>query len=512
MILLMSWYFFGIIFLLNLPDKSSLPTALYHADQVRALDKTAIEEYSIAGITLMERAGSAAFEFMRKQWPAAKNILALSGPGNNGGDAYVLARLAYEAGYSVRLLQVGKKKLAGTAAIAAEKLAADGFIAEKYTPGQIGQCDLIIDALLGTGLDRPLSGEWVEVIATINQYHSPVFSIDIPSGLNADTGQPMPSAVKADATLSFIGLKQGLFTGEGREYAGAIHFHNLEVPEVIYTKIKPAAELITLENCRTLLPPRSRTSHKGDFGHVLVVGGTRGFVGASYLAGEAAARVGAGLVSLATQAQQAMTPSLTRPEIMHHPIEEAAQLIPLLKNTSVVAVGPGLGQTKLAHILLAKVLESDHPMVVDADALNLLAGEPAYSKNWILTPHPGEAARLLACAVNQIQSDRVAAAKALQLRYGGVIILKGSGTVIVDDNSVRICQDGNPGMAGGGMGDVLTGLIAGLLAQGLELANAAVLGVCLHAAAADKSAVDGERGMLASDLMPWIRKLINDSA
>ena len=497
---------------MNRPNKSSLPTALYHAAQVRALDKIAIEEYSIPDITLMERAGSAVFKLMCKCWPTTKNILALSGPGNNGGDAYVLARLAYEAGYSVRLLQVGKhEKLSGAAEIAAKKLAAGGFIAEKYTPELLSQCDLIIDALLGTGLDRPLSGKWLEIIAAVNQHRSPVLSIDIPSGLNADTGQPMPRAVKADATLSFIGLKQGLFTGEGREYAGVIHFDHLDVPEAIYSKIKPAAGLITLENYRTMLLPRSRAAHKGHFGHVLVVGGTYGFIGATYLAGEAAARVGAGLVSLATQASQVMTPSLTRPEIMHHTIGQATQLSTLLKNASVVAVGPGLGQTELARALLAKVLESKHPMVVDADALNLLADEPAYSKNWILTPHPGEAARLLACEVNQVQSDRVTAAKALQLRYGGVIILKGSGTVVVDGNNIGICQAGNPGMASGGMGDVLTGLIAGLLAQGLAPANAAALGVCLHAAAADKAAVDGEKGMLAGDLMPWIRKLINDS-
>ncbi len=228
------------------------------------------------------------------------------------------------------------------------------------------------------------------------------------------------------------------------------------------------------------------------------------------MASEAAARVGAGLISLATREAHAAVISMARPEIMVHGVEKTTQLLPLIDKANVIALGPGLGQSKWALALFAKVLESDLPIVVDADALNLLAQEPVQNDHWILTPHPGEAARLLNCKTAEIQSDRFAAAKELQQRYGGVIVLKGSGTVIVDHNgAITVCDAGNPGMASGGMGDVLTGVIAGLLAQGIDLDDAARLGVCLHAAAADEAAWEGERGLLAGDLMPWLRCLVN---
>ncbi|MEE8320721.1 MAG: NAD(P)H-hydrate dehydratase, partial [Gammaproteobacteria bacterium] len=243
---------------------------------------------------------------------------------------------------------------------------------------------------------------------------------------------------------------------------------------------------------------------------VLLIGGDHGYLGAVRMAGEAAARVGAGLVSLATRAAHASTISTIRPEIMSHGVEQPDQLSPLLARSNVLAIGPGFGQSTWAQLLFAKTLEYDRPMVVDADALNLLAREPATSANWILTPHPGEAARLLESNTADVQNDRFAAAQTLQQRYGGVVVLKGSGTVIVDNEGHTFVSDaGNPGMATGGMGDVLTGIIAGLLAQGFVLGDAARLGVCLHAAAADEAAIRGERGLLASDLMPCLRRLVN---
>ena len=493
---------------------SPLPKTLYIAAQVRELDRIAIEEFSIPGITLMERAGDAAYQLMCTKWPEAKHILVLCGPGNNGGDGYIVADLAQADNFPVKLRQVGDHtKLTGDARLAAERCIASGLHPLPLSNENLDDCDVIVDALLGTGLDREVTGQWQEIIKAINCSNTPVLSLDIPSGLNADTGNIMGCAVKADATITFIGLKQGLFTGQGVEYSGDIHFNKLNVPDEVLTKVNSMTEQITLDDLQSVLKPRSKSSHKGDFGHVIVIGGDKGFAGAARLCAEAAARTGAGLVSLATRDVHAALISMAVPEIMAHSIENSIDIKPLLEKASVVAIGPGLGQSKWGASLFSKILESKLPLVVDADALNILAREPVSSDRWVLTPHPGEAARLLNCDTREIQSDRISAAREIQKKFGGVAVLKGSGTVIVDgEGNVSICSAGNPGMASGGMGDVLTGVIAGLSAQGLCAGDAARLGVCLHAAAADNAAVEGERGMLASDLMPWIRKLVNASA
>ncbi|TDJ20822.1 MAG: NAD(P)H-hydrate dehydratase [Gammaproteobacteria bacterium] len=497
-------------------DKTSLPKTLYLSAQVRELDRIAIEEFSIPSMTLMENAGASAYQLMRSKWPDAKCIHVLCGPGNNGGDGYILARLANEDDLLVKLHQVGNhEKLSGDALQAAERCITSGLEPVQYAfghdfGGKLNDCDVIVDALLGTGLDREVTGQWQEVINTINRCDIPVLSLDIPSGLNADTGRVMGCAVHAKATMTFIGLKQGLFTGQGVEYAGDVHFDKLDVPDGVLTKIVSMTKRITLDDLQSLLKPRSKSSHKGNYGHVLVVGGDQGFAGAARLSAEAAARTGAGLVSLATHANHAALITMGVPEIMAHSIENSIEIKPLLGKASVVAIGPGLGQSTWGSSLFSKVLEGKLPLVVDADALNILAREPVSSDRWILTPHPGEAARLLNCEPRDIQSDRVSAASEIQKKYGGIVVLKGSGSIIADDEgNISICSEGNPGMASGGMGDVLTGIIAGLSAQGLEKGDAARLGVCIHAAAADNAAVDGERGLLASDLMPWIRRLVS---
>jgi len=497
-------------------DKTSLPKTLYLSAQVRELDRIAIEEFSIPSMTLMENAGASAYQLMRSKWPDAKCIHVLCGPGNNGGDGYILARLANEDDLLVKLHQVGDhEKLSGDALQAAERCITSGLEPVQYAfghdfGGKLNDCDVIVDALLGTGLDREVTGQWQEVINTINRCDIPVLSLDIPSGLNADTGRVMGCAVHAKATMTFIGLKQGLFTGQGVEYAGDVHFDKLDVPDGVLTKIVSMTKRITLDDLQSLLKPRSKSSHKGNYGHVLVVGGDQGFAGAARLSAEAAARTGAGLVSLATHADHAALITMEVPEIMAHSIKNSIEIKPLLGKASVVAIGPGLGQSTWGSSLFSKVLEGKLPLVVDADALNILAREPVSSDRWILTPHPGEAARLLNCEPRDIQSDRVSAASEIQKKYGGIVVLKGSGSIIADDEgNISICSAGNPGMASGGMGDVLTGIIAGLSAQGLEKGDAARLGVCIHAAAADNAAVDGERGLLASDLMPWIRRLVS---
>jgi NAD(P)H-hydrate epimerase len=270
-----------------------------------------------------------------------------------------------------------------------------------------------------------------------------------------------------------------------------------------------SATPLTDSMLRAWLPPRARASHKGDYGHVLVVGGDHGMAGAVRLAGEAAARTGSGLVSIATRAAHAAVIAAACPELLCHGVECARDLRVLLQRASVVAIGPGLGQSAWAHDMLAAVLQMRLPRVVDADALNLLAQEPMQCDHWVLTPHPGEAARLLGMTTKQVQADRLQAAQALQQRYGGVCVLKGAGTLVCTSESVAICEAGNPGMASGGMGDVLTGVIAGLLAQGLSLVDAACAGVYIHAKAGDRAAQEGERGLLASDVLPHLRKLVN---
>jgi ADP-dependent NAD(P)H-hydrate dehydratase / NAD(P)H-hydrate epimerase len=274
------------------------------------------------------------------------------------------------------------------------------------------------------------------------------------------------------------------------------------VPDDIFQQVLPSAVRVA----KIPLPRRDRCSHKGDYGHVLIVGGDRGYSGAARLAGEAALRVGAGLVSVATRAEHAGLMNLSRPELMCHGVNTADQLAVLLEKASVVVVGLGLGQSNWAKELFSTALNSQKKMVIDADGLNLLARSPVVNPDWILTPHPGEAARLLNCSTAEIQRDRFSSVLSLQAKYGGIVILKGSGTLIASGDEIAVSTTGNPGMASGGMGDVLAGVIAGLLAQGLSLKNAAQQGVYNHGLAADLAAEnDGERGLLASDLMPYLR-------
>ncbi len=486
-----------------------LPERLYRADQVRAMDRYAIEDLGIPGIVLMQRAGAAAFRVMERQWPQARRIVVLCGGGNNGGDGYIVARHALDARLDVQVFALSPPdRLRGDARLACDAYLAVGGRITEGVPPELGGFDVVVDALLGTGLDREVSGAYAEVIAAVNAFSGRVLAIDIPSGLHADSGTVMGCAVEADATVSFIGLKRGLFTGEGPACCGTIWYADLSVPEAVLASQTPAARL--LSRYRNRLPPRRATAHKGHFGHVLVVGGDAGFTGAVRMAAEAAARAGAGLVSVATRSSHAAYLNVNRPEIMCHGVETTTELQTLLTRATVIAIGPGLGQSGWARGLLQACCESGLPMVVDADALNLLAQNPKRRENWILTPHPGEAARLLNVTSKEIQADRFAALAELVEKYGGVCILKGAGTLIGADGHVpEVCSLGNPGMASGGMGDVLTGALAGLLAQGLALWDAACMGVCLHSAAADAAAEEGQRGMLALDLMPWIRRLVN---
>lgn len=492
----------------------SLPEALYTAAQVRELDRLAIEEHGIPGATLMQRAGEAAFQLIRAGWPRARRIVVLCGPGNNGGDGYVIARLAREAGLAPVVVCVGEtNRMKGDAASARKSCQSAGIAIQDFQADILTGNDLIVDALLGTGLQREVNGEWRAAIEAANQSRLPVLAVDVPSGLNADTGRVMGVAIRAQATLTFIGLKAGLFTGAGREQGGNIYFNDLGVPAEIYSHVSaPVARRLTESSLYGLLHARRRDMHKGNAGHVLIIGGDRGMPGAALLAGEAAYRAGAGLVMLATHPDHAVLMGASRPELIIEAVASAKELRPLLKRADVVAVGPGLGQGRWGSALLGAALETKLPMVVDADALNGLAADPLMHADWVLTPHPGEAARLLGMSTQDIQADRFAAVRELVASYGGVCVLKGAGTLVASlyDGVVSVCDRGNPGMASGGMGDVLTGTIAGLRAQGLSSPDAAHLGVWAHAAAGDDAAAAaGEVGMLASDLYPYIRARLN---
>ncbi len=480
-----------------------LPITLYRIAQVRELDRIAIQEAGISGFELMSRAGYEVFQWLRNKCPNSQSVAIFCGTGNNAGDGYIIARLALEAGLKVSVYYLANPENSkGNALTAYQKYSQVNGTVIPFQGDESIDADVIIDALLGTGLDRPVTGLYAQAIQLINQSAAYVVAVDSPSGLNADTGNVLGCAVKADCTVTFIALKQGLLTGHAADYCGEICYASLAVPETIFQTISPSAVRVV----KTPLPRRQRCSHKGNYGHVLIVGGDCGYSGAARLAGEAALRVGAGLVSIATRPEHAGLMNLNRPELMCHGVSSAKQLSDLLKKANVVVIGPGLGQSEWATELFMATIAAQKSMIIDADGLNILAGLSIPHADWILTPHPGEAARLLKCSTTDIQQDRFAAVLAIQANYGGVAVLKGAGTLIASKDQCAVSTTGNPGMASGGMGDVLSGVIAGLLAQGLSLQDAAQQGVYRHGQAADTAAEkDGERGLLASDLMPYLR-------
>jgi NAD(P)H-hydrate epimerase len=488
-------------------------------DAVRALDRCAIERHGIPGYTLMQRAALASLLAIRARWPERRRWLVCCGAGNNAGDGYVLARLARAEGIEVTVIALADPaRLSGDAASAWRDFHAQGGRLVQLSEAPFAAADLAVDALFGTGLSRAPGGAWLRAIELLNGFGGtrPVVALDVPSGLDAGSGAVPGAAVAAALTVSFVGHKLGLYVGRGPDLAGEIEFSSLEVPAAAYHEAAPVARLVTPALAGGLLRPRPRTAHKGLFGHVLLVGGNHGMGGAVRLAGEAALRSGAGLVSIATRTAHAAALTAARPELMIHAVEEPGALGPLLARAGIVAIGPGLGQDGWARSLLAEVLAHDLRCVVDADALNLLASAPQPRDNWVLTPHPGEAARLLGETAGQVQQDRLAALEQLVGRYRGVILLKGRATLVGRDGNLPLVLDGgNPGMASAGMGDVLTGIVAGLLAQ-YPAADPQAVAACAawaHATAADQAmaALGGPRGLLAGDLPGRLPSCLNPS-
>ena len=496
----------------------ALPTVLYSAAQVRALDTYAIESLRVPGYTLMKRAGEAALRYLRSRWPTGYRIVIVCGSGNNGGDGYVLARFAQAAGLTVSVLAATPKDaLKGDARLAHDDLVSSGGRISPFSATLLGEGEVIVDALLGTGLRDDVRSELADVIEAINSAGRPVFALDVPSGLHSDRGVPLGCAVRADCTITFVGLKTGLFIGDGPEYSGVIYFDDLEVtapraPDPRAADFTPRLERILDTEIFQALPRRRRGSHKGDFGRVLIVGSGVGMPGATRLSGEACLRVGAGLVTVAVAPENVGAIASGRPELICMPLSGSNDLDDAIERAEVIAIGPGLGRSAWARGALDAVLASNKPLVVDADALNLIAesGDASPRQDWILTPHPGEAARLLGVTTDEIQRDRLSALTKLVDRYGGTVVLKGAGTLVGMPNRIPgVCERGNPGMASAGMGDVLTGAIAGILAQCKDPWLAARVGVLVHAMAGDAVARTGERGLLASDVARELRTCVN---
>lgn len=486
--------------------------AIYLCEQIRLCEQMAIQKHNISADELMLRAGVAAWKILRREFPKAHKLAIFCGGGNNAGDGFVLARLAHEQGYAVTVYQFkAVEQLPDPAQHMALQAIAAGVPCYAAEEEHIDpDTDLIVDALLGIGLAGEVREPLLTAINQINEAGIPVLAIDIPSGLSSDEGRVLGECVRASLTVTFIGKKLGMLMCDGPDMCGRIIVDSLQLDPWL-SSITPTVCCLSPAMIDELLPRRRRNCHKGDFGHVLIVGGNVGMPGSVVIAALAALRIGAGLVTIATKPQHINTASAQLPEAMVYGIEQADELQRLLDKATVCLIGPGLGNDVWATELFFRVIGSHLPMVVDAEALRILGTSPQHDDNWVLTPHPGEAASLLQCTTMAIQRDRYAALHRLQQQYGGVIVLKGVGSLIgTDENQTSICDAGNPGMASPGMGDALSGVIAGLIAQGLTLVDAAKLGVYVHARAADLAVEEsGERGLLATDLLPFMRQLIN---
>ncbi len=477
---------------------------------MRQNEAVAAAHFSLSLFDLMVRAGNAAFELARKQYPAARHWLILCGHGNNGGDGYIVASRALAAGLNVTLIACpGNRPLPAEAHQAQSQwLAAGGVINQPdiLWPQHI---DLIIDGLLGIGLRAAPQGVYATLIDTANRHRAAKIALDIPSGLSADSGAAPGSVIRADHTLTFVTLKPGLLTGQARDWVGHLHCNDLGLTP--WLAAQPVQiERLTAGNLPQWLKPRRPCAHKGEHGRLLLVGGDKGFGGAIRMAGEAALRSGAGLVRVLTHIEHVAPILAARPELMVQELTPET-LAQSMSWADVLVVGPGLGQSDWGRNALNLLQQSDKPALWDADALNLLALNPLKRQNRVLTPHPGEAARLLGCRVADIESDRLLSARNIVKQYGGVVVLKGAGTLIASEQGeMAIADVGNAGMASGGMGDILSGIIGRLIAQKLVLYDAACAGCVVHGVAADKLAeVQGTRGLLATDLLSVIPKYVN---
>ncbi len=455
---------------------------------------------------LMERAGAAAAEFARSLCgDTAKAILVVAGPGNNGGDAFEVAAHLKRWFFRVSVVFSGERdKLPKDALVALGKWEAAGGTLLREIPRE-SRFDLAVDGLFGTGLKRPLAGAYAALVQMLNALEVPTLALDVPSGIDADTGTIMGCAVRASHTITFIAHKPGLLTLDGPDHCGELKLDTLGLDPV--KLLEPEGMLLDADILDRAVAPRRRNFHKGQAGSVGVLGGAAGMVGAAVIAGRAALKCGAGRVYLGL-----LTP---RPPY----IDDAQPELMLRKPVDVLVAGPGMGKSKSALASLRAALNSPAPLVLDADALNLIAGSRALAASLakrkaaaILTPHPAEAGRLLGVTTDGAQADRIASARAIAQRYRSCVVLKGNGSVIAaPDGKFWINPSGNPGMASAGMGDALAGMVAALIAQGAEPLQALLAGVYLHGAAADALVASGfgPAGITASEVIDRARVLLN---
>jgi NAD(P)H-hydrate epimerase len=511
------------------------------AEEMAEMDRIAIEEVGIPGVVLMENAGRGAAEIIWRYFPelGGKRVAVLSGGGNNGGDGFVIARHLWQQQVEVSVYCL--KKLAsyrGDAKINLEIIEKLGLPVEENTGSEgiatlkekLADADLVVDAILGTGLNAPVRGFYKKVIDLVNQLRLPVLAVDLPSGLNANSGTPMGACIEASVTATLGLPKVGQLVTPGCDFAGHLEVVDIGLPRSVTETAEPPRIWLEPNDLANLVSPRASSSHKGSFGHVLVVGGSVGKTGAGAMAGLGAARAGAGLVTLAVPSSLHELMEIKLMEVMTEPLPETAEqtvaaaalprLQTLLEGKQSLALGPGLStQQETSQVVLELVESSSCPIVLDADGVNGLADNlDVLSRSkapLILTPHPGEMGRLLGRSGAEIQEERLAVVESFSKEYGVTLVLKGARSLIGSpEGRLAINSSGNPGLASGGTGDVLTGLIAGFLAQGLSPFDASCLGVYCHGKAADRLATRwGDRGMLATDLLveiPIVMKSLAD--
>lgn len=464
---------------------------IFKKTQIKAIDKLAANHLNINSFELMKKAGAAIFSYVHNE----QNLLVITGAGNNAGDGFIIAHLALKQGIKVvvwSLLAV--EKLPEDAKKAADLYTKSGGKIINSQP--VEDFDCIIDALFGTGLSRNIEGVFADAIHWINQQEAKVVSVDIPSGLDADTGCIMACSVVADVTVCVIAFKAGLMTNHGKDICGKLFLEDLDVPNQLLCDYSADMHKLDESVLNQNLFKHANNSHKGTFGQALMVGGHDGMLGALILAGRAALRSGCGLVETVTNCEQSVLISLHCPELITAENIKASRL---LSSTQVIGIGPGLGLNQESKAVLQYCIEQNKPMVIDADALTLIANTYVFSEDVVLTPHPKEAARLLNCTVATIQLDRISAAINLAQKYQSIVILKGSGTVVANpQGKIAICPFGYSGMATAGMGDVLTGIVASLMAQGFDAFNAAKTAVVWHALTAENC--QKGNGLIASDV------------
>ncbi len=495
---------------------------LVGSDEMRAIDRAAIEGLGIPGLTLMERAGRAVAEAAVALAAPQGRITVVCGGGNNGGDGYVAARLLRAAGrIAAAVALVPAERLSGDARAMREQAERAGVPVESLEWLAKAECapgDVVVDAIFGTGLARPPQGAFAEAIRLVGGLRArgaKVVAVDVPSGLSADTGRPLGACVAADRTVTFAFVKRGLFFYPGAEYAGEVTVADIGIPRAAADRVPVGAEILTEAEARALLPPRRPDAHKGDAGRVLVIAGSPGKTGAGHLALLGALRGGAGLVTLAARAEVLPLALAGRPEAMSLALGGSGPLgsgdlpglLAAAQQVDALVVGPGIPRGPETAALLRALLEQAKvPAVLDADALNALAESPASLRGLppglVLTPHPGEMARLVGGTIAAVQENRIDVAATCAKEWGVTLVLKGARTVVADTSAPpSVIPTGNAGMATGGTGDVLAGLVGAMLAGGLAAPAAARVGAWVHGRAGDLAAQrHGQRGLLAGDL------------